>query len=48
VATGLEFFFDRKGGSTSLKEMRRKYLEPNFDGPQGAGKKRVHSGRRPA
>jgi hypothetical protein len=25
--------------------MRRKYLEPNFDGPQGAGKKRPHSCR---
>src|ERR1051325_8505416 len=44
VATGLEFFFEAKGG-TSLKEMRRKYLEPNFDGPQGAGKKKVHSHR---
>ena len=42
VATGLEFFFDPKGG-TSLKEMRRKYLEPNFDGPQGGGKKRPGS-----
>ena len=36
VATGLEFFFDPKG-STTLKEMRRKYLEPNFDGPPSAG-----------
>jgi hypothetical protein len=36
VATGLEFFFDAKG-TTSLKEMRRKYLEPNFDGPPSAG-----------
>jgi hypothetical protein len=44
VATGLEFFFDAKG-STSLKDMRRKYLEPNFDGPQSAGKKRPHSDR---
>jgi len=44
VATGLEFFFDSKGG-TSLKEMRRKYLEPNFDGPQGGGKKRPSSNR---
>jgi len=42
VATGLEFFFDAKGG-TSLKDMRRKYLEPNFDGPQSAGKKKPHS-----
>jgi len=38
VATGLEFFFDPKG-STTLKEMRRKYLEPNFDGPPSAGEK---------
>jgi hypothetical protein len=45
VATGLEFFFEAKGG-TSLKDMRRKYLEPNFDGPQGAGKKHPHSDRR--
>ena len=36
VSTGLEFFFDPKG-NTSLKEMRRKYLEPNQDGPQGGG-----------
>ena len=42
VATGLEFFFDAKG-NTSLKDMRRKYLEPNFDGPQGAGKKHPSS-----
>lgn len=44
VATGLEFFFDPKG-NTSLKEARRKYLEPNFDGPSSGGKKRVHSDR---
>jgi hypothetical protein len=41
VATGLEFYFDPKG-STTLKEMRRKYLEPNFDGPQSAGEKDSH------
>jgi hypothetical protein len=41
VATGLEFFFDPKG-STTLKEMRRKYLEPNFDGPQSAGEVEHH------
>jgi hypothetical protein len=43
VTTGLEFFFDR--GGTSLKEMRRKYLEPNADGPQGGGKKNHHHHR---
>ena len=37
VSTGLEFFVDRKG-NTTLKEARRKYLEPNQDGSQGAGK----------
>ena len=35
VATGLEFFFDPKG-NTTLKDERRKYLEPNFEGP-GSG-----------
>lgn len=44
VASGLEIFFDSKG-NTSLKDMRRKYLEPNFDGPQGAGKKNPSSSR---
>jgi len=42
VSTGLEFFFDPKGG-TSLKQERRMYLEPNFDGPQSAGKKHPSS-----
>ena len=37
VSTGLEFFVDPKG-STSLKEERRKYLEPNQDGSQSGGK----------
>ena len=41
VATGLEFFFDAKG-NTSLKDMRRKYLEPNFDGPPSGGEKKPH------
>ena len=42
LTTGVEFYFDRVGGS-SLKEMRRKYLEPNSEGPQGGGKKNVSS-----
>ncbi len=45
VATGVEFFFDRKGG-TSLMQERRKYLEPNWKGSQGAGKKHLSSCRR--
>jgi hypothetical protein len=42
VAAGLEFFFVSKG-NTSVKDKRRKYLERNFDGPQGAGKQKPHS-----
>jgi hypothetical protein len=42
VATGLEFFFDPKG-NTTLKEARRKYLEPNFDGPPSGGKGKAKS-----
>ena len=36
VGTGLEFFVDPKG-NTTLKEARRKYLEPNWEGPQSVG-----------
>jgi hypothetical protein len=36
VGTGLEFFYDPKG-STTLKDARRKYLEPNWEGPQSVG-----------
>jgi hypothetical protein len=39
VNTGLEFFFDR--GGTSLKDMRRKYLEPG-NSENGGGKKGIN------
>ena len=35
VTTGLEFFFS--GNNATLKQTRRKYLEPNVDADQGAG-----------
>lgn len=41
VGTGLEFFYDPKG-NTTLKEARRKYLEPNWEAPSGAGKRNRH------
>ena len=42
VGAGLEFFYDAKG-STTLKEARRKYLEPNTDMPAAGGKVRPSS-----
>ena len=35
VTSGLEFFFG--GNNATLKQTRRKYLEPNYDGPQSSG-----------
>jgi hypothetical protein len=45
VNTGLEFFFDPKG-NTTLKEARRKYLEPNSDAPSEGGEAKTHGRRR--
>jgi hypothetical protein len=46
VATGLEFFFDPKANVT-LKEARRKYLEPNTDAPTAGGKASPRGRRSP-
>jgi hypothetical protein len=44
VASGLELFYDAKG-STTLKDARRKYLEPNTDMPAAGGKVKVSRSR---
>jgi len=46
VMSGLEFFFGR--GTTTLKESRRKYLEPNNDLLLGTGVKNKEKHRRPS
>lgn len=43
VSSGLELFYDAKG-NTTLKEARRKYLEPNTDMPAAGGKAQHHRG----
>jgi len=44
VETGLSFYFDKVGAT--LKDLRRRYLEPNFGGPNSAGARVTGSGLR--